>query len=174
MGDADSRIEALIPQLRRFARALARDADAADDLVQDCLERALGAWRLRRAEGDLRAWLFAILFNLHTSGIRRRARRRRLLEAFAWALPCATQGGEGDTAVYAGQILHQLDSLPEEQRAVLLLIGVEGIGYEEAARVLGVPLGTVMSRLSRGRERLRREAEAFPTGRVLRLVERAP
>lgn len=159
MAEQDRRMEALVPALRRFAWSLCRNADEADDLVQDCLEQALGAWHRRRAEGDLRAWLFAILYHRHVSGRRSAARRARLLEEAAEpGILASTQ----DAAVHCAQVLAQLDTLPEEQRAVLLLVGVEGLSYEEAARVLGLPVGTVMSRLARGRERLRRLAEAPP------------
>ncbi|WP_372618874.1 sigma-70 family RNA polymerase sigma factor [Falsiroseomonas sp.] len=162
MSEWDARMEALVPSLRRFAWSLTRNADEADDLVQDCLEHALGAWHRRNAEGKLRAWLFTILYNLHVSDRRRRARRGRLLGEMAqFEAGPAPMSGQ-DAAVQCGQVLAQLDTLPTEQRDVLLLVGVEGLGYEEAARVLGVPPGTVMSRLSRGRERLRQMAEGRP------------
>jgi RNA polymerase sigma-70 factor (ECF subfamily) len=154
--DRDARIEAMIPALRRFAWSLVRDQHAADDLVQDCLERALGSWRLRRAGGDLKAWLFTILYNTHIDGRRRESRRARLLGNVAGMSEWMSGGDAPDHAVQFAEVLRYLDNLPEDQRAILLLVGVEGLGYEETARVLGVPLGTVMSRLSRGRERLRR------------------
>jgi RNA polymerase sigma-70 factor (ECF subfamily) len=164
-------MEALVPALRRFAWSLTGNADEADDLVQDCLEQALGAWHGRNAEGNLRAWLFTILYNLHVSGRRRQARRARLLGEVAWAEAEPASGGQ-DAALRCAEVLTHLDTLPAEQRDVLLLIGVEGLGYEEAARVLGVPVGTVMSRLSRGRERLRRLAEgrAVPVPPLRRVV----
>ncbi|WP_372617350.1 sigma-70 family RNA polymerase sigma factor [Falsiroseomonas sp.] len=157
--DRDRRMEALVPALRRFAWSLTRNADEADDLVQDCLEHALGAWQRRHGDGNLRAWLFAILYNLYVSGRRRLARRARLLEQVAQFGEVATPAGGPDSTVQCAEVLGQVDTLPEEQRAVLLLVGVEGLSYEETAEVLDVPVGTVMSRLSRGRERLRRMAE---------------
>lgn len=157
--DRDARIEATIPALRRFAWSLVRDQHAADDLVQDCLERALGSWHLRRAEGDLKAWLFTILYNTHIDGRRREARRRRLIGEVAGMAEQATGREAPDNAVQFAEVLRHLDALTEEQRTILLLVGVEGLGYEEAARVVGAPVGTVMSRLSRGRERLRRLTE---------------
>ncbi len=169
----DARLEALVPALRRFAWALTRDSDEADDLVQDCLERALGAWHRRQAEGDLRAWLFAILYNHHVSGRRRSVRRAWLLGQAARLRAEATPEAGQEATVHCAEILAQLDSLAEEQRSVLLLVGVEGLSYEEAAQVLGVPVGTVMSRLSRGRERLRRMAEgqaAAPVAALRRVV----
>lgn len=162
-GSWDTRLEALVPALRRFAWSLTRDADEADDLVQDCLERALGAWHRRRAEGDLRAWLFAILYNHHVSGRRRSVRRAWLLGQASRLREESTPSAGQEAAVHCAEVLSQLDTLPEEQRAVLLLVGVEGLAYEEAAQVLGVPVGTVMSRLARGRERLRRLAEGSAT-----------
>ena len=171
VSERDARMEALVPALRRFAWSLTRSTDEADDLVQDCLENALGAWHRRHADGKLRAWLFAILYNLHVSDRRRLARRARLHGELAQLEPAAAAGGP-DAAVHCVQVLAQLDTLPEEQRAVLLLVGVEGLSYDEAARVLGVPVGTVMSRLSRGRERLRRLAEgrAVPAAALRRAV----
>jgi RNA polymerase sigma-70 factor, ECF subfamily len=151
-------IETHIPGLRRFACALLRgDRERADDLVQDCLERALSRWHLRRAEGDLRGWLYTILYNRFLSDQQRRKRRGvhdTLTEAIEAELPRIT-GGQ-DEALEHRDLIRAFAALPEEQRSVLLLVGVEDLSYHEAARVLGVPIGTVMSRLSRGRERLRR------------------
>lgn len=157
-------IEPHIPALRRFAWALLRDHAAADDLVQDCLERAVSRWHLRRHDGSPKPWLFAILHNLFLSG-RRSASRR------GTALPLDDEGEDGmaltdpvaSAASEQGLVwrdtLAALAALPEEQRAVLLLVGVEDFSYEEAARLTGTPIGTVMSRLFRGRERLRRLLE---------------
>jgi RNA polymerase sigma-70 factor, ECF subfamily len=157
MQDHTSLIEAHIPGLRRFACALLRgDRQNADDLVQDCLERALSSWHLRRAEGNLRGWLYTILYNRFLSERHRRGRRGvpdASLEAAEAELP-GVDGGQ-HWALEQRDLLRAFAGLPEEQRSVLLLIGVEDLTYGEAARVLGVPIGTVMSRLSRGRERLR-------------------
>jgi RNA polymerase sigma-70 factor, ECF subfamily len=157
MPDQAELIEPHIPGLRRFACALLRgDRHSADDLVQDCLERALSRWHLRRAEGNLRGWLYTILYNRFLSDQHRRRRRGvhdALLEVAEAGLP-GVEGGQ-DTALEHRDLLRAFATLPEEQRAVLVLIAVEDLSYEEAARVLGVPIGTVMSRLSRGRERLR-------------------
>jgi RNA polymerase sigma-70 factor (ECF subfamily) len=143
-----------------------REHDAADDLVQDCLERALSRWYLRRSEGDLRAWLFTILRNLYINAYRARLRRGpsgQLDEASA-STP------DPETGIEARDALAVLDRLPEDQKSLLLLIGVEGLSYEEAATVLGIPIGTVMSRLSRARQRFRTIVE---TGHapVLRRVQ---
>jgi RNA polymerase sigma-70 factor (ECF subfamily) len=145
-------VEPHIPALRRFAWALLRDEEGADDLVQDCLERAIGRWHLRRRDGNVRAWLFSILHNLFVSGLRARRRRGEHV-AFEDDMPAEASGPDGRLVIR--DVLAGLDALPEEQRSVLLLVGVEELEYQEVARILDVPVGTVMSRLSRGRERLR-------------------
>jgi RNA polymerase sigma-70 factor, ECF subfamily len=154
-------IEAHIPGLRRFARALLRgDLERADDLVQDSLERALSRWHQRRRESDLRGWIYTILYNRFVSDQhrqRRQAERNALAEDLEDGLP-GIDGGQEEALIHR-DLLRGFARLPEEQRSVLLLIGVEDFSYAEAARILGVPIGTVMSRLSRGRERLRRYME---------------
>jgi len=157
MPDRAALIEAHIPGLRRFACALLRgDQQRADDLVQDSLERALSRWHQRRAEGDLRGWLYTILYNRFLTELHRQKRRGAhdaLTEVLEAELP-TVEGGQ-HSALEHRDLLRAFAALPQEQRSVLLLIGVEDLSYEEAARILGVPIGTVMSRLSRGRERLR-------------------
>ena len=155
MPDRAALIEAQIPGLRRFACALLRgDSERADDLVQDALERALSRWHLRRTEGNLRGWLYTILYNRFLTD-RHRSRRRGLHDILTEETELPAVDGGQDSALEHRDLLRAFSSLPEEQRSVLLLIGVEDLSYDEAARVLGVPIGTVMSRLSRGRERLR-------------------
>lgn len=161
-----ARLESYIPALRRYAWALVRNADDADDLVQDCLERAIARLDTFRAEGDLRSWLFSILHNVFVSD-RRRAGRRPTVELEEFMEPSVQ--GDQERPGMVRELLAALDTLPEEQRSVLLLVGVEDLSYEEAARALGVPVGTVMSRLSRGRERLRLALEGRPQEK-LRLV----
>jgi RNA polymerase sigma-70 factor (ECF subfamily) len=150
-------IEACVPALRRYARALTHDADLADDLVQDCLERAIRKRALWRPAGPLRAWLFRILLNLYRNDLRRR--RRAPL-----ALPL--DPGGPDTAPHGRLALAEtaraMQALPSEQREALLLVVVEGMSYAEAAAVLGIPPGTLMSRLARARAALRRAAEEGP------------
>lgn len=168
MADDRARLlEEQIPALRRYAFALVRDAAAADDLVQDCLERALSRWYLRRAEGDLRAWLFTILRNLYINAYR--ARKRRDASTAIDEAPSSI-APEQEAGLQARDVLAAIDQLPEEQKSLLLLIGVEDFSYEQAARVLAIPIGTVMSRLSRARQRLRMliEDERAP---VLRRVK---
>jgi RNA polymerase sigma factor (sigma-70 family) len=169
MDEIAALLEPQIPALRRYAWALLRDDDAADDLVQDTLERAIARWHLRRRDGDLRAWLFTIERNRFLSAVRQRARRGRDLGGDALE-NVASDAGHQDGALYARDVLVGLDALPEEQRSVLLLIGVEDLSYDETAKVLDVPVGTVMSRLSRGREKLRQYMETGRTA-VLRRVK---
>lgn len=166
--DPAALLEPQIPALRRYARALVGDPDVADDLVQDCLERALSRWLLRRPSDDPRPWLFTILRNLHLDGLRRRRRQGWTVDVDEDALPSIAPDQESGFGV--SDALAALDLLPEEQKSLLLLIGVEDLSYAEAARVLGVPIGTVMSRLARGRQRLRAILE---TGRstILRRVK---
>lgn len=161
MADAELLLEPLIPALRRYAYALLRDHDAADDLVQDTLERALSRWSLRRSDGDLRAWLFTIQRNLHVSAVRQGRRRGAQVELDEATTP--SNAAQQESGIEVQDILAALDQLPEEQKSLLLLVGVEDVSYDEAAKIMGVPTGTVMSRLSRGRQRLRALLE---TGRT--------
>ena len=156
-------LEPMIPALQRYARALLRDRSAADDLVQDGLERALSRWHLRRAEGNARAWVFAILHNLAVNRLRQNVRRGPHLPLEEVAEPSLPP--VQDEALRHRNLLRAPDTLPEDQRSVLLLVSVEDLSYTEAASALGVPVGTVMSRLARGRERLRQamEGEAAST-----------
>ena len=161
MDDAEHLLEPLIPALRRYAYALLRDHAAADDLVQDTLERALSRWPQRRPEADLRAWVFTIQRNLFVTDWRQRQRRGPHASLDDAALPGTAAQQESGLEVQ--DVLAALDQLPEEQKSLLLLIGVEDFSYDDAARILGVPMGTVMSRLSRGRQKLRSILE---TGRA--------
>jgi RNA polymerase sigma-70 factor, ECF subfamily len=159
MLDRAALIEAQIPGLRRFATSLLRgDRERADDLVQDTLERALSRWHLRRAGGNLRGWLYAILYNRFLSD-QQRLRRRGPHGALSEDSEIPGVAGGQDSALEHRDLLRAFSTLPEEQRSVLLLIAVEDLSYEEAAQVLGVPIGTVMSRLSRARERLRQRMD---------------
>ena len=151
-------LEVHIPGLRRFARGLVRgDRDRADDLVQDSLERALSHWHQRRSDGNPRAWLYTILYNRFVTDQQYRLRRQASLNSLTAGLeeeaPLADGGQEG--GLKRRDLLRGFAALPADQRAVLLLVAIDGFSYQEAARILGIPLGTVMSRLSRGRARLR-------------------
>lgn len=144
-------IVAEIPRLRRYARALTGDPARADDLVQDTLERALSRLLLWRP-GDLRAWLFTIMHNVYVNQIKSAARVEYLADDLLPDLPLrATQSD----SLELRDLDRALARLSPDQREVLLLVGLEDLSYEQAAKVVGAPVGTVMSRLSRGRERLR-------------------
>ena len=154
MSDLLRLVEPQIPALRRYARALTRDRSTADDLVQDCLERAITHWQQRRDDGSPRAWLFSILHNLAMNRMSKASSQPRpvvLEEAGESAL--GRQAEQPDRLRHR-DLLRGLEQLSEAHRSVLLLVSVEDLSYAEAARVLGVPIGTVMSRLSRARERL--------------------
>jgi RNA polymerase sigma-70 factor, ECF subfamily len=156
MPDRAALIEEQIPGLRRFACALLRgNREAADDLVQDTLVRALSHWNLRRNKGNLRGWLYTILYNRFLSD-QHRVRRQGSHDPLTEETELRGIDGGQHSVLERRDLLRAFAALPGEQRAVLLLIGVEDLSYHEAARVLGVPIGTVMSRLWRGRERLRR------------------
>jgi RNA polymerase sigma-70 factor, ECF subfamily len=154
-------IEPLIPALRRYARALLRDRSSADDLVQDCLERAIGRWSQRR-DGEVRSWLFAILHNLAVDRFRQRATRGVHVPIDATNEDQFGEAAAQESGLMYQDVLSKLARLPDDQRAVLLLVAVEDLSYAEAAKVLDIPVGTVMSRLSRARERLQREIEGPP------------
>lgn len=168
MSDHESLITQHIPRLRRYARALTGDRSAADDLVQDTLERALSRFHLWRQGSDLRAWLFTIMHNIYVNQARSRARHPH--EALDETAADALHARDPDWAELR-DIDDALSRLPGEQRAVLLLVGLEQFTYEEAARMLDIPLGTVMSRLSRGRERLRLILAGDPKAATLKVVK---
>ena len=157
MSDFARLLQNEIPRLRRYARALTRDAARADDLVQSCLVRAIAKKHRWEPGTDLRAWLFTILHNQNVNEVRRSVR-----EGVVVAVPVEDVAPMLTVAPRAGASLQLRDLeraiklLPEEQRQVILLVGLEGMRYEEVAAVLDIPIGTVRSRLSRGREMLRR------------------
>ena len=155
MGTFHQDIEATIPALRRYARALVRNHATADDLVQDCLERAVTRWHQRR-EGDPRPWLFTILHNLAISRLRQMARRGYHVGLDEADESVTARPPTQEDGLRHREVLRALETLPEEQRSVLLLISVEDLSYAEAAKVLDIPVGTVMSRLSRARNKLSR------------------
>jgi RNA polymerase sigma factor (sigma-70 family) len=144
-----------MPSLRRYALVLLRqDEPCADDLVQDCLLRALSRWHLWRHPGNLRAWLFTIMHNIYVNDVARAAARLATVELTELTPGIGTPAAQGDRLALR-DVAIGLDRLSDDQRQILLLVGLEGFSYEEAAAITGVPLGTVMSRLSRGRQRLR-------------------
>jgi len=151
MADRDQ-IVAEIPRLRRYARALTGDAARADDLVQDTIERALSRWSLWRSGTNLRAWMFAIMHNLFVNQIKSAQRIEYVGDD---PLPDLASRATQSDALEVRDLAGALQRLSPEQREVLLLVGLEELSYEQAAKALGIPIGTVMSRLSRARERLR-------------------
>jgi RNA polymerase sigma-70 factor (ECF subfamily) len=168
-------IQPLIPALRRYAYAMVRDRSAADDLVQDCLEKAVGHWPQRRVDGNAQAWIYAILHNLAINFLRRKKRQGAsvpLDDVKGFAL--SRSADQEDNLQYR-DLLSALDKLPEDHRSVILLVAVEDFSYAETAKILDIPVGTVMSRLSRARAQLRRNLEdveqAPPKGSHLRRIK---
>jgi RNA polymerase sigma-70 factor (ECF subfamily) len=155
-------IECVLPNLRRFARSLTHDDIDADDLVQECLARALGKLHLWKVGTDLRAWLFSILHNEYVSQIRRAARRGTAVDwgDYESTLTCAPAQIEH---LEIRDLVRALTSLPGEQREAVLMIGFSG-DYYEVASVCKVPVGTIRSRLSRGRKTLRALMGVAPLG----------
>jgi len=150
MSDAQDLIE-LIPRLRRYARALVGERASADDLVQDTLERAWSKLHLYRHGTDLRAWLFTVMHNVHVN----RVRATRPTEPLEDEMPeLAQRATQGDSLVVR-DLERGIAALPLAQREVLLLVALEDLSYDETARALGIPIGTVMSRLARARDKLR-------------------
>jgi RNA polymerase sigma-70 factor, ECF subfamily len=159
--DLWQKIEAEIPRLRRYARALTRNTLIADDLVQDCLVRALAKSHLWQEGSDLRAWLFTILHNQYVNQVRRAAHEGNGVPIDRTDFPLACAANQ-DARLELRDLDRALAQLPEEQRTVVLLTGLEGMRYEAVAELIGVPLGTVRSRLSRGREALRQLMRVEP------------
>lgn len=148
-------IEAEIPRLRRYARALVRDGAGADDLVQDCLARALEKLHLWQEGTDLRAWLFTILHNQYVNQVRRAVREGAAV-GLSESEPMLAQAPHQGKRLELRDLQRAITKLPDDQRSVILLVGLEGMRYEEVADILDIPIGTVRSRLSRGRDALRR------------------
>ena len=161
-----AQIVAHIPRLRRYARALAGDSHRADDLVQDTLERALAKFYLWRRGSDLRAWLFTIMHNVFINQLK--ARRELALDD---AVEDGLQSPLQSDPLEVRDLDAALRRLPVEQREVLLLVGLEQLSYAEVSKALSIPVGTVMSRLSRGRERLRAVMSGTATATNLKMVK---
>jgi RNA polymerase sigma-70 factor (ECF subfamily) len=168
MADFLAEVQGYVPSLRRYARVLTRDADAADDLVQDCLERAISRRLLWRRKGSLKAWLFSIMHNVHANQVRYRAVRPSLVGLDDVTADAATPADQG-----SGLTLRDLEAalgrLPEEQRQAVLLVALEGLSYADIAHITGVPVGTVMSRIARGREALRGMMDGEPRPNLRRV-----
>ncbi|MBC7940817.1 MAG: sigma-70 family RNA polymerase sigma factor [Chitinophagaceae bacterium] len=141
-----------VPRLRRYARALAPNRDDADDLVQDTLERAWLKSGLWRGVADMRAWLFSIMHNVHVDGARRPRLQTVAIDDDTPEVPVAPNQSE---RLEVMDLQAALEQLPLEQKEIVLLVALEDMAYADVAKALDIPIGTVMSRLSRGRERLR-------------------
>jgi RNA polymerase sigma factor (sigma-70 family) len=166
MNEAERMVE-LIPRLRRYARALVGDRAAADDLVQDTLERAWAKLHLYRRGTDLRAWLFTVMHNVHVNKVR----AARATDTLEDEMPELAQRASQGDALMVRDLDRSISRLPAEQRSVLLLVTLEDMSYDEVARTLGIPIGTVMSRLSRAREKLRAMMLGVPASGKLKLVK---
>ena len=164
-------LESCVPGLRRYARALLRHPDDADDLVQDCLERAIARRHLWYGGPSLRPWLFRIMRNLHANGIRAR-RARPASEALNAAEHVPAESEAQSAWVALREMEEALARLSGEQREVVLMVALTGMSYQDCAAALGVPIGTVMSRLARGRERLRQMLEGETPARAEPLLRR--
>jgi RNA polymerase sigma-70 factor (ECF subfamily) len=152
LSEFTARVHELIPRLRRYARALTGERTAADDLVQDTLERAWTKLHLWRSGSDLRAWLFTIMHNVHVNQVRSRGAPTLPIDE---DMPDAPVRPTQSDLLEVRDVEAALRRLPAEQREVLLLVALEHLSYQQSADTLGIPIGTVMSRLARARERLR-------------------
>ncbi|KXV46830.1 MULTISPECIES: RNA polymerase sigma factor [Gluconobacter] len=160
--DAHIRLQAAIPALRRYARVLTRDPSQADDLVQDCLERALTRLHQVRGQSDLRAWLFTIAHRLNVNHWRR---FRRVVSWGETTPPEPLQEAGQIPHLEWQEVVHAFGRLSDDHRQIMMLVGVEGLQYGVVAEILDLPIGTVMSRLSRARAALHSlvEHEERPT-----------
>ena len=164
----DDQLLTWVPRLRRYARALVGNRDDADDLVQDTLERAWVKSAMWRGVTDMRAWLFGIMHNLHVDGVRRPKLHTVVLDEDTPEIPVSSTQGDRLAVL---DLQAALERLPVEQREIVLLIALEDLSYAEVATTLGIPIGSVMSRLSRGRERLRSLMEGRPDPVRLKVVK---
>lgn len=155
--------------LRRYAFVLTRSPDEAEDLLQDCLAKAMASAGQWRPGSDLKAWLFRILYTCHVSRRRRQQVRLRSVTSLEAEMAEPSQPPDQLARLEAARVVAKLETLPEGQRQAILMVAVEDLKYEDAARRLGIPIGTFMSRIARGREALRRamEGEERPALRVL-------
>ncbi|ODT65526.1 MAG: RNA polymerase subunit sigma [Pelagibacterium sp. SCN 63-23] len=153
MVDFLDELQSNVPALRRYARALTRNIDRADDLVQDCIERAIARRGLFQPRGPLRPWLFTILVNLHRNSLRAERRHGTPLDLDAVPELAVPAPQPGHLAL--AELARAIETLPLDQKEALLLVTLEGLAYAEAAAILGIPTGTLMSRLGRARAALR-------------------
>lgn len=154
--DVNAHVQPLIPALRRYARSLVRDREMADDLVQDCLERVVSRWDQRRSEEGTRSWMFAIAHNLAVNRLKQQTRRGIHIGIEEVDEAMLVQPAGQESRIRQNELQRALQSLSESHRAMVMLVCVDGLSYAEAAQELNLPIGTVMSRLARAREKLQR------------------
>lgn len=154
--DVNAHVQPLIPALRRYARSLVRDREMADDLVQDCLERVVSRWDQRRSEEGTRSWMFAIAHNLAVNRLKQQTRRGVHIGIEEVDEAMLVQPAGQESRIRQNELQRALQSLSESHRAMVMLVCVDGLSYAEAAQELNLPIGTVMSRLARAREKLQR------------------
>jgi RNA polymerase sigma-70 factor (ECF subfamily) len=164
LDDIKAEITVHIASLRRYARALMRDRSDAEDLMQDALARALSRSHQFKPGTNMRAWLFTILHNIHVNNVRAKVVRPNEVPVEDHEQRLSTPARQ-DGRIELRDMSRAIETLPAEQRQVLLLVGLEGMKYDEVATVLGVPIGTVMSRLSRAREAVRNRLAEGPAER---------
>ena len=171
MDDKRGAILAELPRLRRYARALMRDRDSADDLVQDCIEKALAKLDNWQTGDNPRRWLFTIMHHVFIDQLRKVKRRGETVPiGTQQEAAFVTQPTQLET-LQAREVLDALQAIDPDRRSALVLVAVEGLTYSEAATVLGIPAGTLMSRIARGREDLRAQLEDASRRRKIRVVE---
>jgi RNA polymerase sigma-70 factor (ECF subfamily) len=161
-----------IPRLRRYARALLRDRDAADDLVQDSLERALSRIDNWTTGESPRRWLFTIMHHLFVDRLRRARRHAQAMTLMPETIDAVAVPPSQPDRLASVEVLWALDRIAPERRAALTLVAVEGFSYADAANVLGIPAGTLMSRIARGREELRSILDDVSRRRMIKVVEK--
>ncbi|RWN30675.1 MAG: RNA polymerase sigma factor [Mesorhizobium sp.] len=161
-----------IPRLRRYARSLLRDRDAADDLVQDCLERSLVRLDNWQTGESPRRWLFTIMHHLFIDQMRKVNRRGEAAMLPLEAGEAVAQPAEQVESIASREIVDALQAISPDRRAALVMVAIEGFSYAEAANILGVPAGTLMSRIARGREELRGLLDDTARRRAIRIVEK--
>ena len=173
MSDFHNLIEHEIPRLRRYARALTRSSDRADDLVQETLLRAIAKAHLWQTGTDIRAWLFTIMHNQYVNMVRRAMREEATVDIEQMSSPLVATA-DPTASRQLRELERALACLSGDQREVILLVGLEGMSYETAAQILSVPVGTVRSRLSRGRDTLRRLMDMPEKGRFASATAHQP
>ena len=171
----DQRRQAIIeeiPRLRRYARSLLRDRDAADDLVQDSLERALSRMESWTTGDSPRRWLFTIMHHLFVDQLRRAKRHVQALTMMPETIDALATPPQQPDKVASAEVVSALQQIAPERRAALTLVAVEGFSYADAANVLGIPAGTLMSRIARGREELRAILDDASRRKMIKVVDK--